>query len=128
MIYEKTVTLTVPFDEALEQVKAAFASEGFGTLTEIDMQATLKAKIDKDMDRYVIVGACNPKLAGAALDIVPQIGALLPCNVVVREVADGVAVEAMDPGLMGSVTANPDMEPIAEEAQRLIHNAMERLS
>lgn len=128
MIYEKTVTLTAPFDEALEQVKQAFAAEGFGTLTEIDMQATLKAKVDKDMDRYVIVGACNPKLASAALDVVPQIGALLPCNVVVREIEAGVAVEAMDPGLMGSVTDNADMAPIAEEAQRLIHNALERLS
>jgi uncharacterized protein (DUF302 family) len=127
MIHEDVVILTTPFDESLEKVKAAFAAEGFGTLTEIDLQATLRKKIDKDMARYTIVGACNPNLAGRAVDIVPQIGVLLPCNVVVRETADGIAIEAMDPGLMASVTGSADMEPIAEEARRLIGNALQRL-
>jgi uncharacterized protein (DUF302 family) len=127
MIHEDVVILTTPFDESLETVKAAFAAEGFGTLTEIDLQATLRKKIDKDMARYTIIGACNPNLAGRAVDVVPQIGVLLPCNVVVRETVDGIAVEAMDPGLMASVTGSDDMEPIAQEARRLVGNALERL-
>jgi uncharacterized protein (DUF302 family) len=127
MIHEDVVILTTPFDESLETVKAAFAEEGFGTLTEIDLQATLRKKIDKHMGRYTIIGACNPNLAGRAVDIVPQIGVLLPCNVVVRETADGVTVEAMDPGLMASVTGSDDMAPIAEEARRLVGNALQRL-
>ncbi len=127
MIHENTVILSEPFDDALGRVKEAFAAEGFGTLTEIDLQATLKQKVDKDMDRYVIVGACNPKLASRAVDAVPQIGALLPCNVVVRQTEDGVMVEAMDPALMASVTGNPAMGPIADEADQLITNALLRL-
>ncbi|MCP3988996.1 MAG: DUF302 domain-containing protein [Actinomycetia bacterium] len=119
--------LSEPFDDALGRVKEAFAAEGFGTLTEIDLQATLKQKVDKDMDRYVIVGACNPKLASRAVDAVPQIGALLPCNVVVRQTGDGVMVEAMDPALMASVTGNPAMGPIADEAGQLVTNALLRL-
>lgn len=128
MVFEETVIIAKPFDEALDMVKSAFAEQGFGTLTEIDMQATLKAKIDKDMGRYVIVGACNPHLASQALDAEPQIGVLLPCNVVVRETGHGVVVEAMDPGLMASVTGNVLVTPIAEEARRLVNNALITLS
>lgn len=127
MIVEQAVVISKPFDEAVSSVKEAFAAEGFGTLTEIDLQATLKAKIDKDIDRYVIIGACNPNLAGQAVDVVPQIGVLLPCNVVVRESEGDVIVEAMDPGLMASVTGNPDVAPIADEARRLVNNALARL-
>ncbi len=127
MIHEEIVVLSTPFDESLAKVKEAFAAEGFGTLTEIDIQATLAKKIGKEMDRYTIVGACNPNLAGRALDVVPQIGALLPCNVVVRETADGVCVEAMDPGLMASVTGNDEVTPIADEARQLVGNALRRL-
>lgn len=128
MIYEETVVLSQPFDEALDQVKAAFAAEGFGTLTEIDMQAALKEKIGKEIDRYVIVGACNPNLAGRALDAEPQIGVLLPCNVVVRQHDGDVIVEAMDPGLMATMTGNSQVAPIADEARTLINNALGRLS
>ena len=85
MVFEESVVLDLPFDEALVRTKEAFAAQGFGVLTEIDVQATLKAKVDKDMGRYVIVGACNPGLAAQALDAEPLIGVLLPCNVVVRE-------------------------------------------
>lgn len=127
MIYEEVVVLSLPFSEALDQVKAAFASEGFGTLTEIDMQATLKKKVDKDMDRYVIVGACNPHLASRALDAEPQIGVLLPCNVVVRESDGRVVVEAMDPGLMASISGNEGLAAIAGEARELINNALAKL-
>lgn len=128
MIFEETVVLEVPFDEALARTKEAFAAEGFGTLTEIDVQATLAEKIDKEMDPYVIVGACNPGLAGRALDAEPQIGVLLPCNVVVRQTGGNVVVEAMDPGLMATIVGTDAIRPIADEARRLVSNAMERLA
>jgi uncharacterized protein (DUF302 family) len=128
VIFEESVVLQSSFDEVLAQVKEAFAAEGFGTLTEIDVQATLKSKIDKDMESYVIVGACNPQLASEALDILPQIGALLPCNVVVRQTSSGVVVEAMDPGLMASITGNEAIGKVAAEARRLVGNALNRLN
>jgi uncharacterized protein (DUF302 family) len=128
MIFEETVVLAVPFDEALARTKEAFAAEGFGTLTEIDVQATLAEKIGKEMDAYVIVGACNPGLADRALEAEPQIGVLLPCNVVVRQTGDNVVVEAMDPGLMATIVGTESIRPIADEARRLVSNALERLS
>lgn len=127
MVYEESLVLTRPFAEVLDNVKSAFAAEGFGTLTEIDMQATLHNKIGRDMAPYVIVGVCNPQLASRALDVVPEIGVLLPCNVVVREVGDTVVVEAMDPGLMANVTGSDEMAPIADDARRLVANALDRL-
>jgi uncharacterized protein (DUF302 family) len=128
MIFEETVVLDVPFDEALARTKEAFAAEGFGTLTEIDVQATLAEKIGKEMDAYVIVGACNPGLADRALEAEPQIGVLLPCNVVVRQAGNHVVVEAMDPGLMATIVGTESIRPIADEARRLVSNALERLS
>lgn len=128
MIYEEVVVLSEPFDEALARVKDAFKAEGFGTLTEIDVQATLREKIDKEMDPYVILGTCNPNLASQALDALPQIGALLPCNVVVRQTDTGVAVEAMDPMLMASITEHAEIKPIADRARELIGNAMRQLA
>lgn len=124
MVYEESVVLDMPFAEALEAVKVAFAESGFGTLTEIDLQQTLHAKVGKEMDRYVIIGACNPRLASAALDAEPLIGVLLPCNVVVREVGGRVVVDAMDPGLMATMTGRADLAPIADEARRLVNEAL----
>lgn len=128
MIFEETVVLSVPFDEALSRTKEQLAAQGFGTLTEIDMQATLAEKTGKQMNRYVIVGACNPDLAGKALDAEPQIGVLLPCNVVVREAEGNVVVEAMDPGLMATIVGTEAIRPIADEARRLVGIALERLA
>ncbi len=128
MVFEETIVLSQPFDQVLEAVKAAFAAEGFGTLTEIDLQATLQSKVGKTMDRYTIVGACNPELASRAIDVEPQIGVLLPCNVVIRESDGDVIVEAMDPGLMANVTGSDDMAPIAADARELVSNALGRLS
>ncbi len=128
MVFEETVILNRPFDDVLTATKAALADHGFGVLTEIDMQHTLRSKIDKEIDRYVILGACNPKLAGAALDIEPQIGALLPCNVVVHEVEGTVHVDALDPGLMVSMTSRDELAPIAAEARRLIGEALTALA
>jgi uncharacterized protein (DUF302 family) len=128
MVFEETVVLTIPFAEAVTATKTALAAHGFGVLTEIDMQHTLKAKVDKDMDAYVILGACNPKLASAALDVEPHVGVLLPCNVVVREVDGTVHVDALDPGLMVSMTSRDELAPIAAEARRLIGDALASLA
>ena len=124
MVYEETVALDLPFGEALAAVKLALAECGFGTLTEIDLQQTLHAKIGKEMGRYVIIGACNPKLAGAAIDVEPMVGVLLPCNVVVREVGERVYVDAMDPGLMATMTGAEALQPIATEARQLVNEAL----
>ncbi len=128
MVYEETVVSSHPFGDVLAAVKAAFATVGFGTLTEIDLQATLADKVGKDMDPYVIIGACNPTLASRAVDAVPQIGVLLPCNVVVRQAGGDVYVEAMDPGLMANISGRDDIAPIAAEARTLVGQAMEHLT
>lgn len=128
MVFEEAVLLSAPFAEVLERAKAALAEQGFGTLTEIDVAATLKAKIDKDMAPYVIIGACNPGLASRALDLEPQIGVLLPCNVVVRETGDGVLVEALDPGVMATLVDRDALRPVADEARERIGNALTALA
>ena len=128
MVYEESVVLDIPFADAVAAVKIAFAESGFGTLTEIDLQETLRAKVGKEMDHYVIIGACNAKLASAALDAEPLIGVLLPCNVVVREVEGRIYVDAMDPGLMASMTGLAELEPIAAEARQLVNEALRRLA
>ena len=127
MIIEETVILSEPFDEALAKVKAALKAVGFGVLTEIDLQATMQEKIDKSIPQHVILGACNPNLAGQALDADPTIGVLLPCNVVVREADDGVTVEALDPGLMSSLTGKEELGPVSDEARRLLGEALTQL-
>ncbi|MGB3674466.1 MAG: DUF302 domain-containing protein [Candidatus Neomicrothrix subdominans] len=127
MIIEESVILSEPFDEALAKVKAALAAVGFGVLTEIDLQATMQEKIDKSIPQHVILGACNPNLAGQALDADPTIGVLLPCNVVVREADDGVTVEALDPGLMSSLTGKEELGPVSDEARRLLGEALTQL-
>jgi uncharacterized protein (DUF302 family) len=127
MIFEESVVLEAPFEEALAVVKSELAASGFGTLTEIDLQATLRDKVGKVMERYVIVGACNPKLASAAIDASPLIGVLLPCNVVVREVGGRVEVDAMDPGLMATMTDSLALAPVAAEARELLNGALRRM-
>jgi len=96
MVFEESVILTGPFDQALTHVTEALKAEGFGVLTQIDMQSVFSEKLGKDIGAYVILGVCNPTIADRALDIEPQIGVLLPCNVVVRTTAAGVLVEATD--------------------------------
>lgn len=109
------------FEEALEKVTAALKQEGFGILTQIDVKDTLKKKLDVDFRRYIILGACNPPLAHKALSAEPQIGLLLPCNVVVQEASGGgVTVSIADPRAMFSLVNNPRLTPIVEDAdQRL---------
>jgi uncharacterized protein (DUF302 family) len=127
MVFEEALVLPMSFDDAVPAVKAAFAAEGFGTLTEVDLQSTLHAKSGKEIDRYVIIGACNPDLAGRALDAEPSIGVLLPCNVVVRESGADVVVEALDPGIMATLVGTDVVRTIADEARRRVGNALARL-
>ncbi len=112
-----SVTLPLAFDAALQRVTTALQAEGFGVLTTIDVQATLKAKLNEDVAPYTILGACNPKLAHEALLIDPQVGLLLPCNVVVQATADGTRVAAIDPVVMLGAAQQPALAAIAREAQ-----------
>jgi len=118
-------TVALPFDAALERTTAALAAEGFGVLTEIDVQATLKKKLDLDRPRQRILGACNPPLAAKALDAEPSIGLLMPCNVVVREDAHGnVHVEMLDPIALFELTGRADVEPLAREVRARLDRAL----
>jgi uncharacterized protein (DUF302 family) len=128
MGYGRTVLVDEPVEEAVPKVKEALKAQGFGTLTEIDVQATLKEKLGVEVAPYVILGACNPRLAHRALELEPDVGLLLPCNVVVRPHEGRTMVSAMDPGLFAEMLDHPDLEPIAEEATRLIDAALESLT
>lgn len=123
--------LHTSFDEAVQKTREALAENGFGVLTEIDMKSTLKQKLDADMEDYVILGACNPPLAHRAVGIERQIGLLLPCNVVVRtDPADAgtVHVEAMNPKLLVDVTANAELQPVADEVTNKLQAAIDSLA
>lgn len=119
-----SVTLDSDFETSLDRVIAALKSEGFGVLTEIDVKATLKTKLDVEFRNYRILGACNPPLAYRALQTQANIGLLLPCNVTVMELDNGsVEVSFLDPILMMSVTGNPNLEPVANEAKAKLERA-----
>jgi uncharacterized protein (DUF302 family) len=106
------------FDEAIEKVTAKLAEAGFGVLSDIDVAAKMKEKLDKDMPRYRILGACNPALAYQAISAVADIGLLLPCNVLVREDQDGkVHVDFMDPVSVMGLVKDPGVEPLANEVK-----------
>jgi uncharacterized protein (DUF302 family) len=125
-----STSLQSSFGDAVTRTREALAGQGFGVLTEIDMKATLKAKLDQDMENYLILGACNPPLAHRAVDIDRQIGLLLPCNVVVRaDPSDDsrVLVEAMDPQLLVQVTGEPALQDVADEVAGKLRAAIESL-
>lgn len=118
----------IGFDEAVEKIKEALKPQGFGILTEIDVAATLKKKLDKDIPPYMILGACNPQIASKALEAEPSIGVLLPCNVVVRQDGDGkVFVEIMDPGSVLGMVDSPGVESLAGEVRKRLEKALEAL-
>lgn len=118
----------ITLDEAKSRVSEALAKEGFGILTEIDVKATLKKKLDVEFRPYVILGACNPALAHRALTAEPQIGLLLPCNVVIEQEGDGVSVSIADPRAMFSLVKNPALEPVVQEADQRLRRVLEALS
>jgi uncharacterized protein (DUF302 family) len=128
MNYGSSVTLDTSFAEAVGRVRAALQEQGFGVLTEIDVTATLRAKLGEQIEDYVILGACNPPFAHQALDIDRSIGLLLPCNVVVRAAADGTVVEALDPRVMVTLTGRPELKPVAGEVGRRLAGALAALT
>ncbi|HET9020836.1 MAG TPA: DUF302 domain-containing protein [Ornithinibacter sp.] len=129
MGYALTTTVDEPFADVLDAVRAALGEQGFGVLTEIDLAATLREKIGAEIDPQVILGACRPPLAHAAVQAEPSIGLLLPCNVVVREVAEGgVVVEALNPDVMVELTHNEALADLARDAKERLSAALATLT
>lgn len=126
-----STSLRASFEDAVEVTRKALFEQGFGVLTEIDVKATLKAKLNEDMEDYLILGACNPALAHRAVNVDRQIGLLLPCNVVVRSDPDRdgvVVVEAMDPEIMVQVADQPGLRAVADDAAAKLRAAIDELS
>lgn len=128
--YALVRTLDCSYEEADARIREALAEEGFGVLTEIDVAATLKKKLDVELPPHEILGACAPALAHRALEAEPDVGLLLPCNVVVRAAGDDgrTRVEALDPAAQLEVADNPELEPIAREAGERIERALGRVA
>jgi len=127
--YTLTTTVRRSFAETLDATRVSLTDQGFGVLTEIDIQATLKTKLDVDIPAQVILGACRPPLAYAALQAEPSVGALLPCNVVVRYLDDETTVvEALDPKVMVTLTHNDALSLVADEAGRRLAAALDTLA
>ena len=121
-------TLDLSFEDAVARVTEELKKEGFGVLTEIDVQATLKKKLDVDFRPYRILGACNPPFAYKALQAEPNIGLMLPCNVIVQDAGDGkTEVAAVDPLVAMSRVENPDLEPVAKEVRAKLQRVIENL-
>jgi uncharacterized protein (DUF302 family) len=112
-------------EEADRRVREALTAEGFGVLTEIDVKATMKKKIDADMDGYLILGACNPKMAWEAIGFEPRIGAMLPCNVILRSVDGGTEVSAINPVASMSAVENPDLNAVAGQVRDMLVRAVD---
>ncbi|MBO0844229.1 MAG: DUF302 domain-containing protein [Nocardioides sp.] len=126
--YTMRVETALPFDAAVERTREALAEQGFGVLTEIDVRATMKAKLDVDVPAHVILGACRPQLAHRAMSAAPSISALLPCNVVVRESGDGrTEVEVIDPAAMSQLEGQPAIADVAAEARIRLRAALDRI-
>ena len=121
------ITIPLPIDEADRAAREALAGVGFGVLTEIDVQATLRDKLGHDMEDYLILGACNPPLAHRALAADRRIGLLLPCNVVVRTADGQTLIEALNPQVMAEVAGQPSLQPVADEAMSKIRAALDSL-
>ncbi|HMK49826.1 MAG TPA: DUF302 domain-containing protein [Thermodesulfovibrionales bacterium] len=128
MKYYFSKTLQIPFDEAVAKVTEELKKEGFGVLTEIDVQATLKKKLNVDFRKYRILGTCNPPFAYQALLAEDKIGLMLPCNVIVQETTDGrVEVAAMDPLVVMQAVQNPGLAGIANQVQAKMRKVIESL-
>jgi len=128
MDYQRSITIDLPYAEAVTRTREALAEQGFGVLSEIDVQATLRDKRGVEMEPYLILGACNPDLAHQALQVDRSIGVLLPCNVVVSGRGQGSTVQILDPQLMATVTALPALQPLADEASTRLQAVLHDLS
>lgn len=126
--YTLATTTQLGFADAVERVREELATEGFGVLCEIDVQATMKAKLDVDGEPYTILGACNPPLAHRALGADPELGTLLPCNVVVYRRDGQTHVSAIDAERMLSIVGNDDLAPVAAEVRRRLATVVDRVS
>ncbi|WP_422747884.1 DUF302 domain-containing protein [Mycobacterium sp. WMMD1722] len=131
MGFALSTRLNTTFENAVERTREALSHQGFGVLTEIDVRATLKAKLGEEMEEYLILGACNPPLAHRAVEIDRQIGLLLPCNVVVRTDRDqpgSVLVEAMDPQVLVDVSGDAELRPVADDVAAKLQAAIDSLA
>jgi len=115
----------VQINEADTRVREALKAEGFGVLTEIDVKATMKKKIDVEMDGYRILGACNPRMAHEAIGLEPRIGAMLPCNVILREIDNGTEINAIDPVASMAAVENPELIAVAGKVRDLLRKAVD---
>ena len=128
MSYYISARLKVPFDDAIARAEAALKTEGFGVISRIDIQQTLKSKIDVDFRPYTILGACNPKLAHEALQLEDKVGLMLPCNVIVQQSDSGeVEVAAIDPVASMQAISNPELAKAAEVVRDKLVRAIDRL-
>jgi len=127
MAYYFSKILTISFDEAVARVTEELKKEGFGILTDIDVQATLKKKLNVDFRKYRILGACNPPFAHQALLKEDKIGTMLPCNVIVQEIAEGVEIAAIDPIASMQAIENPELGEIATQVQAKLRKVVENL-
>jgi len=127
MDYGITIRVSAPFAEAVARTRDALKAQGFGVLTEIDVQATMRDKLGEDMEPYLILGACNPPLAHQALSADRRIGLLLPCNVVVRAEAGQTVIEALNPQAMVAVTGEASLQPVADAAAARLAAALSSL-
>lgn len=125
MKYYISKTVSMSYDEAIEKTTAALKEQGFGVLTEIDMQGTLKKKLGVDFHKYQVLGACNPNFAHQALQVEDKVGVLLPCNVVVQEKEEGsVEIAAMDPVSALGIIENSEMDAIAKQVRDAVSKAL----
>src|ERR1044071_7284062 len=121
------VETSLPFETAVEAVKSAFQTQGFGTLTSINVTQTLKEKTGAEIEPYMILGMCNPQLASRAITAEHDVGLLLPCNVLIHQCGSTVHVDAQDPAKMMEFLGNPALEPIGREARSRIESALNAL-
>jgi uncharacterized protein (DUF302 family) len=129
MSYRITTRVAAPFPVTAARARAALADQGFGILTEIDVQATLRDKLGVEIESYLILGACNPPLAHRAIEADPEVGLLLPCNVVVRaDGPDATVVQALDPQVMVQTTGRQELQPVADEAAARLRAALATLT
>lgn len=125
MSYTIDTTITgASFEEVVDRTTKALADAGFGVLTQIDVKATMKKKIDKDMDDYLILGACNPNMAWQAIGMEPKVGAMLPCNVIVRTVGEGVEVSAISPAASMAAIDNDDLKSVAGQVGEMLQGVV----